>query len=643
MSIRGLGLPVKDRLRTRGKCHMSGLLGETLDPLLVVFPSLREYLDAAVHVVLQGDAASAQSPWKSGIREPFETKRRSQDLPRSKVVEAGPHIMIPPIPGTSRIAAWPAIVSSLILMAIILWVAAESLRQNDGHFVYALDDCYIHMAVAKDFVVHGVWGTTPEHFTSSTSSVLWPLMLSGVYAVLGPAEIVPLVLNLIIAVCVLALCDFVLRRYVKSAAYRFGVLLMVLFVTPLPAMVLTGMEHGLQLLATVVFIYFAARVISSARATAEVGCVAGLCLLGALLTAVRYEGFFAVAGVCFLLLLRKRWFSAALLAGSSVTIVGAFGLVSVLEGWYWLPNSILLKSSVLHLHSGREFLKWLYAPIFIHLHRVPELFFLVTLGVCLYLLRFPRASEGHWKEERVMAALFLLTASIHLRFAETGWFYRYEAYLIGLGLLTTAVVLASHFPALTAAVRSPAGSKLNRLAMVLLMLFTVSEGRFLFTRAWRSLHQVSGVMQDRYYEHILTARFVSQFYDKDTIVINDLGAMSFYTHARLLDMYGLGSIEPLRFRWRPSGYTRQDVLEWARRESAKIAILKFEWREIGPRIPREWTKVGEWELPQNPVFGDTRVGFYAVDPGEEKDLVLHLHQFAPSVPNPVRQRGEYLR
>jgi hypothetical protein len=35
------------------------------------------------------------------------------------------------------------------------------LRQTNGHFVYSLDDPYIHLAVAKNLARHGVWGVAP--------------------------------------------------------------------------------------------------------------------------------------------------------------------------------------------------------------------------------------------------------------------------------------------------------------------------------------------------------------------------------------------------------------------------------------------------------------------------------------------------
>jgi hypothetical protein len=72
---------------------------------------------------------------------------------------------------------------SLIASIGILWIIVAtilvlSIIRNQGHVVYALDDAYIHMAIAKNFAQHGVWGITQYGFTSSSSSLLYTLLLS---------------------------------------------------------------------------------------------------------------------------------------------------------------------------------------------------------------------------------------------------------------------------------------------------------------------------------------------------------------------------------------------------------------------------------------------------------------------------------
>jgi len=94
---------------------------------------------------------------------------------------------------------WPVLAATIILWCTVLLLLILSVRQNQGHLVYALDDGYIHMAMAKNFAQDGVWGVTRYEFSSSSSSLLWTLLLSAIYLIFGTNESAPLVLNVIFA------------------------------------------------------------------------------------------------------------------------------------------------------------------------------------------------------------------------------------------------------------------------------------------------------------------------------------------------------------------------------------------------------------------------------------------------------------
>src|SRR5467141_1610984 len=97
---------------------------------------------------------------------------------------------------------WPVVIAIAVLGATIFVLLRLSLARNQGHLIYALDDEYIGMAIAKNFSRFGVWGVTRYGFTSATSSILWPLLLAAVYAVFGVSEVAPFVLNIICATMV---------------------------------------------------------------------------------------------------------------------------------------------------------------------------------------------------------------------------------------------------------------------------------------------------------------------------------------------------------------------------------------------------------------------------------------------------------
>jgi hypothetical protein len=60
-----------------------------------------------------------------------------------------------------------------------------SLYLNDWHFIYVIDDPYIHMTIAKNFSTVGLWAVNGMSFVSATSSPLWSLIISGFYFITG--------------------------------------------------------------------------------------------------------------------------------------------------------------------------------------------------------------------------------------------------------------------------------------------------------------------------------------------------------------------------------------------------------------------------------------------------------------------------
>lgn len=123
---------------------------------------------------------------------------------------------------------------------------AASLRLNGGVFVYGRDDAYIHMAMAKNLVLHHLWGVTPYAFASASSSPLWTSLLALSYRLFGIGNKAPLVLGLISAVGLLTLLSRLLRGQGIGDCATLVTLLLVVFAMPLPYLVLDGMEAPLQ-------------------------------------------------------------------------------------------------------------------------------------------------------------------------------------------------------------------------------------------------------------------------------------------------------------------------------------------------------------------------------------------------------------
>ncbi len=150
---------------------------------------------------------------------------------------------------------FPLFVALTFFWSLVVGITLSILRQNDNHLVYAIDDAYIHLAVAKNLAQHGVWGVTPYEFSSSSSSLLWTLLLTTLSLFFGANELLPLILNVIFGSLIVVLVYFNISRYKVSNFYKSLTLLAVIILTPLLPLIFSGMEHVLQSLISVGFCF----------------------------------------------------------------------------------------------------------------------------------------------------------------------------------------------------------------------------------------------------------------------------------------------------------------------------------------------------------------------------------------------------
>ncbi len=96
----------------------------------------------------------------------------------------------------AREALWrqPIAFALLFFALLTLGLGLWAWRACDGVWTYALDDAYIHLAIAHNLGWHGVWGVSNTSFASSSSSPLWTVLLAGVLR-LWNSDLAPLVLN----------------------------------------------------------------------------------------------------------------------------------------------------------------------------------------------------------------------------------------------------------------------------------------------------------------------------------------------------------------------------------------------------------------------------------------------------------------
>ena len=536
-----------------------------------------------------------------------------------------------PQPATSSARPQPAcgsplpfLIAAALLLILLAWLAFRSAAANGGRLVYTLDDAYIHLAMARNAVAHGQLGINAGEFSAASSSPLWSALLVASMHLAGNQEWLPLFWAALAAVGCLWRVDRLCASFGMRAPGRLAAALAFIHVTPLPALVSTGMEHTMHLFFLLVLVERMLDLLDSDRR----GSVPRACLAAALATGFRYETLFLVAPLSLALWHRRGFRAGALLSAAAFVPVVVFGWYSLAHGSGFLPNSIELKGHFPSSDGLKDLVNALGYRGFGILTATPHL----LSGVILLLAGMRRqpapAGPLFW-----LSACVATSTVIHLQFAQTGWFFRYEAYLAGLfvpvlaGLLRGRESVPRKGDGVEALLRGGALA-----AMALLLVWPLHK------RGKEALEEIIPAAHDIFRQQRQTADFLKSSFPPGTrVAVNDLGLVAYDSGCRVLDLWGLGSREVTLIR-KQRRLGAADVAALVERAGTRYVIIYDEWF---PERPDLLLHAGNWTLekPYFPVW-NTRVTFYGVGAEAARELSGALETFAPRLPATVRYSRE---
>lgn len=506
-------------------------------------------------------------------------------------------------------------------VAILVW---QSLQLTQGSLAYPLDDPYIHMAMAKNVALHGVWGVTRHEFSSTSSSPLWTAVLAAAYRLFGVGTLAPFWLNVVAGSLTIWIAHRMFRASHCGAWWTFAGLVALIAGSALPTVTMTGMEHTLHGFLTLAFVASAVAVISGTRVTRP-GLTLGL--LAAALASTRYEGLFAIAVVAVALALTRRLVLGIVTVMAGLAPVLLYGAWSMSHGWYFLPNSVLLKGNVPDASAygiAKVLIGWNALNA---LQQTPHL--LVLLAAALVLaLRSPAVTTT----ATALTGIFVGTTLLHLQFAKTGWFFRYEAYLLMLGLVVVGSALGAWVQEQRA--RASGGPEWMRLAIAAALIVIVAAP--IAVRSVRAFQSTPGFTKITYDQQVQMGRFLADAYSGRTIAVNDIGAVNFFADIQIVDIVGLASMDVARLRRSGKPGPWIGPLVGTR---ADIAIVYDSWLNDNGGVTEAWQKAGEW----SGAVPDSTVAFYAIGPDHVDELHAKLKAFTARLPPDVVASGAFLR
>jgi len=267
---------------------------------------------------------------------------------------------------------------------------------------------------------------------------------------------------------------------------------------------------------------------------------------------------------------------------------------------------------------------------------VPPLLILILCALgSLYIRLKDRSSLKQYSA--ILWIIFLITALLHMQFAQVGGFFRYEAYLVALGLYAAVISL----PGIVSQELQLLLQRRQYLRIFILAAVIVTAFSPLFLRAVRTFIWIAPAAKNIYEQNYQMAMFLKKYYEGTTVAVNDIGAINYFADIDCLDIFGLGSLEVAGLRL-SGGYNAESLGKLARTKKARIAVVYEKWLEKLAGIPQDWIKVGNWRILRNMTCGDETVTFYAIGLAEEKALSANLREFSSLLPDDVVESGKYI-
>ena len=482
----------------------------------------------------------------------------------------------------------------LLLATLIAYILLLVLTQ--GNFTYAISAPYIHMTIAKYFIMDGILSVDGETYSSATSAPLWMMLLSPFYKLLGAKLFVyfSAFLNLFFQVLTILLAFKIVERFTSQKLhYAYGILL--ILGTPFITLTLGGAEHSLQIFLIVWFIYYLIPYLQDKKRSSDKW---KLLLLAPFIVFVRYEDIaFIVAVAMALTFYFREWRFSLLLIASSLIFVAIFAFwSSVILGIDPVPTSIIAKTTVNQLSFMEKFLANLRQPHIVVLLTLNFAIFIKTLrgieGFSLALFG-TKVSDSKKSILLILSTIFIMTLIAHLLFARLGWMFRYEAYLVTFGLLN--IIIYQHL--------FPLQKKWFLAVLAFILLGLAKQIAYSPIYASFSAKKI-------YEQKIQTAKFVKEYYTASHLTTDNIGSIPYFSDVKVFDIHGLTNPEIITLK-KKNIYTDKIKKELILKKNNEM-IIAYSSRFKDEKI-EGYTKIVDWRVTNRLHPSDSVVSLYSRD------------------------------
>lgn len=512
-------------------------------------------------------------------------------------------------PATGSKSLWISFAVFFIVCAIYYMI---SVPKTGGHYVYPLDDAYIHLAMAKNFALHDLWGVTRYKFSSTSSSPLFTGLLSFLIKIFGNNDQIPLYVNLIFG----AGTVYILNRYFNRAFKKAGSVtlpvLFTLFLSVLHLQVLSGMEHVLH-----VFL-FALNILCLTRT--DRWSVFGFYFSLSLMGVVRFESMFYFAVLAFVFMMLKKWEKAVFIILAGFIPIAVFCYINYQHDGYLFPNSVVVKGTKLTFdsHFLHQLKQILLGNFLLNASFYKVGFFPLLICLALICRDFKNTKFHNAVQDNLLLIVISLVTICHSMFADLKGLFRYEAYLlIGFSMAIVPQVkgFVENFKGYITKEKLISG------------LITVNMA-LLFYKFFIAHLMLSEGGKNIYEQQIQSAKFLHAYYNESKVVANDIGAITYFTNIHLLDTAGLASEETIPFnenKRKPDAAFEYFLTRYTADRNYEIAVIYDAW--LQPHIPENWKKAAVLKIKNPVTVSKDEVSIYSINNTAGRELKENIRKF----------------
>lgn len=505
------------------------------------------------------------------------------------------------------------------LLALIIFSAVcagyyfSAAAKTDGHYIYLIDDAYIHLAMAKNFALYEVWGVTRYEFSSTSSSPLFTYLLSVLLKFFGNIDLIPLYFNMFLGFGLVYTLVRYFSQVFQKVSSMVAAVVFTLFFSVMHLQLLSGMEHVLHVFLFTVNIFCLSNLKSRAAVS---GFYISLLLMGL----VRFESMFYFVILAAVFMGIKKWGEALAVLLTGFIPIAVFCYFNEQHTGYLFPNSVVVKGTLISFNS--DFFHQLKIIVINNLLLNISFYKVGVFPVLMSLVFMVRDFKNRNFSEVIIRNLLLIVLSLlmvcHAMFADLKGLFRYEAYLMAgfpMALIPRVKGFLEDFKNYIRYERLISGLIFIN---ILLLAYKLFFAHLMLDNGGKNIYE----------QQIQSARFLNTYYNRSKVVANDIGAITYYTDIHLLDIAGLGSKETIPFnqnKKKADKYFKQFLSRYTIDNSYDIAVIYDPWLE--GQIPSNWKKAAVLKITNPVTVAREEVSVYSVNQRNLRLLKENIRKF----------------